>query len=175
MSDILFAMREELEEQSKWARETREESETLGKAERKKNDARHYEFRLATYSKLALDETQIAALEWFYKRPNILENWEIYSALPKAFPTAAKFLSVMKHAKPIAADTDWLQTKAFSGDDFDDFLEELPSLCRDHGVWENRFALEYELREKHKKKRSRFWWSVLVVVVLLILTIVNLN
>ena len=168
-------MREELEEQSRQTQEAREESKQRERVERKQNDAHHHEFRLATYSKLELSEAQIAALEWFYNRPDILENWEIYSVLPENFPTANKFLSVLEHVKPNSVDTEWLKTKAFTGDDFDKFLEELPSLCYDHGVWENRFKIEYELKEVRKKKRSRFWWSVLVVVVLLILMIAKSN
>ncbi len=168
-------MREDLEEQSRQAQEARKESEKLKRAERKRNDAFHHDFRLATYSKLELGEAQIEALEWFYNRPDVLENWEIYSVLPKAFPAANKFLSVLEHVNPNTEDTEWLKTKAFLGDDFDNFLEELPSLCHDHGVWKNRFKIEYELNEKRKKKRSRFWWSVLAVVVLLVLIIAKSN
>ena len=48
----------------------------------------------------------------------LIENWEIYSVLPKAFPSANKFLSIMKYSTPNTADTDWIKTKAFPDDQY---------------------------------------------------------
>ena len=162
-------MRGELKEQSRRTKQNREESERQKRAEQKRNDALNHEFRLATYSQLELKETEIAALEWLYNRPNILENWEVYSVLPEVYPIASKFISALKHAEPNTKNTNWLKTEAFPGDDFDDFLEELPSLCHDHRTWQDRFKIPYELEEKRRKKGSLFWLSVLAIAILFIL------
>ena len=164
-------MRQELEEQSRQTQEAREKSKLQERVERKQNDAHHHEFRLATYSKLELSETEIAALEWIYNSPDYSANWEIYSALRQAYPVASKFISVLKSVTPDTDDTEWLKTRAFPGDDFEDFLEELHLLFEEHALWENRFKIMYDLKEQRRKKRSRFWWSILAIVILLILII----
>ena len=158
-------MREELKDQSRRTKQEREE----WKRQTKRNDALKLEFRLATYSQLELNEAEIAALEWLCKRPDILENWEMYSVLRQAYPFASKFISALEHAEPNTQNTNWLKTEAFPDDRFDNFLKELPSLCHDHKTWQDRFKIKYELEEKRRKKRSRFWLSVLAIAILFIL------
>lgn len=165
-------MRDELLSQSRQAKLDREESERQNKADQKQREVLRREFRTAVYSQLELTDETVAALEWLRERPNHLDYWEYYETLPRRHPIAIGFVSSLnqagfhgraEHDKDIV---DWLKSKVFPGDRFEGFLAELPLLCDDHRIWEERFKIVYEVEEKRRKKWFRFWLSVLALVVL---------
>ena len=175
-------MRKELKEQSRLAKQEHEESEKRSRAEQARNETIDHKFRSAVYSRLELKEAEVAALEWFYERPDLLDNYlEFYSVLPKAYPIANQFIQTLRYSRPDrhaehdAVIADWIKEVAFPGEGFDDFLDELPSLCKYHKLWQDRFKIRYELEEQRRRKRDRFWLSILAIAILLILIITISN